>query len=157
MKKNTLFFPVHTKEGFTLIEMLVVLVIIGMLAGLVGPRMFGKVDDAKVKTAKTQIKMLRSTLETMRLDLNRFPTAAEGLAILYHRPSDAGTEKRWKGPYLDEDVPLDPWGNPYKYTVPGRDGLPFALFTLGADGMEGGDGYNTDLGYLPDPDQYDRN
>ncbi len=138
-----------SNEGFTLLEMLVVLVIIGMLAGLVGPRMFGKVDESKVKTAKTQVKMIRGSLETMRLDTNRFPTQAEGLDILYHRPSDAGMARFWKGPYLDEEVPLDPWGNKYQYTVPGKDGLPFALYSFGADGALGGEGFNQDQGYLP--------
>lgn len=146
MKKKS----VNNREyGFTLLEMLVVLVIIGMLAGLVGPRMFGKVDESKVKTAKTQIKMLRGCLETMRLDINRFPTQAEGLAMLYHRPSDPKAAQLWKGPYLDEEVPRDPWGNEYQYTVPGNNGLPFALYSLGADGVKGGDGFNKDLGYLP--------
>lgn len=137
------------EAGFTLLEMLVVLVIIGMLAGLVGPRMFGKVDESKVKTAKTQIKMLRGSLETMRLDINRFPTEAEGLDILYHAPSDPQIAKFWKGPYLDEKTPLDPWGNPYQYSVPGKDGLPFSLYSFGADGKSGGEGLNEDLGYLP--------
>lgn len=137
------------QTGFTLLEMLVVLVIIGMLAGLVGPRMFGKVDDSKVKTAKTQIKMLRGSLETMRLDINRFPTETEGLGILYRAPADPQVVKLWKGPYLDEDVPLDPWGNKYQYTIPGRDGLPFALYSFGADGKSGGEGIAEDIGYLP--------
>lgn len=137
------------EAGFTLLEMLVVLVIIGMLAGLVGPRMFGKVDESKVKTTKTQIKMLRGSLETMRLDINRFPTAAEGLGILYRAPTEPQIAKFWKGPYLDEEVPLDPWGNSYQYTVPGKDGLPFALYSFGADGKSGGEGLNEDLGYLP--------
>ncbi len=137
------------RAGFTLLEMLVVLVIIGMLAGLVGPRMFGKVDESKVKTAKTQIKMIRGSLETMRLDINRFPNSSEGLDILYHAPADPNIAKFWKGPYLDEEVPLDPWGNKYQYTLPGKDGLPFALYSFGADGKRGGEGLNEDLGYLP--------
>ena len=136
-------------KGFTLLEMLVVLVIIGLLAGLVGPRLFTKVDDSKVKTAEVQVKMLKSTLETLNLDMNRFPTEAEGLAILYKRPGDPKARRFWNGPYLDEEVPLDPWGNPYQYSTPGKDGLPFALYSLGPDGKRGGTGKNADIGYLP--------
>lgn len=139
----------NTQSGFTLIEMLVVLVIIGLLAGLVGPRMFGKVDESKVKAAKAQIKMIRGSLETLRLDTGRFPSAEDGLDILFHRPVDEKMSKYWKGPYLDEEVPLDPWNNDYIYQVPGDNGLPFALFSYGADGTEGGSGVNEDIGYLP--------
>lgn len=149
MRKISFSRAMRSQQGFTLLEMLVVLVIIGMLAGLVGPRMFGKVDESKVKTAKTQIKMLRGSLETMRLDINRFPLETEGLDILYHAPAEPQIAKLWKGPYLDEEMPLDPWGNKYQYTVPGKDGLPFALYSFGADGKRGGDGLSEDLGYLP--------
>ena len=130
-------------------EMLVVLVIIGLLAGLVGPRLFSRVDDSKVKTANVQIRMLKGSLETMRLDINRFPQASEGLALLYEKPSSGPLQQLWKGPYLDESVPLDPWGNPYQYSLPGRDGMPFALYSFGADGQLGGTGINEDIGYLP--------
>lgn len=136
-------------RGFTLLEMLVVLVIIGLLAGLVGPRLFGKVDESKVKTAQTQVKMLRGALEAMRLDIGRFPTPQESLAMLYTPPSDDKLKSRWKGPYLDERAPLDPWGNPYQYSYPGAEGQPFALYALGADGQPGGEGYDADIGYLP--------
>jgi len=139
-------------RGFTLLEMLVVLVIIGLLAGLVGPRLFGKVDASKVKTAEAQIKMLRGALETYRLDVGRFPTAAEGLNALYHSPTDAKLKALWHGPYLDEEIPLDPWGNPYQYSFPGREGQPFALYSFGSDGQPGGEGYAADVGYLP-PDR----
>lgn len=140
------------KAGFTLLEMLVVLVIIGLLAGLIGPRMFGRVDESKVKTAQIQLKMLRGTLETMRLDLNRFPTTEEGLSLLYHPPADVQLKPLWKGPYLDDEVPLDPWGMKYQYSVPGGEGQPFALYSLGADGKRGGTGNDQDLGSLP-PEQ----
>lgn len=135
--------------GFTLLEMLVVLVIIGLLAGLVGPRLFGKVDSSKVKAAEAQIKMLRGALETLRLDIGRFPNADEKLSMLYQRPTDEKLKSRWHGPYLDEEVPLDPWGNPYQYTLPGREGQPFALYSFGADGQSGGEEFNADVGYLP--------
>jgi len=139
----------RTHAGFTLLEMLVVLVIIGMLAGLVGPRMFGRVDSSKVKTAQTQIKMLKASLETMRLDTGRFPTQEEGIDMLYTRPSQEPLRSRWQGPYLDEAVPLDPWGNPYQYEVPGAEDQPFALYSLGGDGQLGGSDFNADVGYLP--------
>ncbi len=140
----------HKMSGFTLLEMLVVLVIIGLLAGLVGPRLFTQVDESKVKTAKTQIKMLKGSLETMRLDIGRFPTAQEGLSILNYRPTDQQIKDLWKGPYLDENVPMDPWNYPYQYTTPGTEGRPFALYSFGADGKQGGESYNADIGYLPD-------
>ena len=135
--------------GFTLIEMLVVLVIIGMLAGLVGPKLFTKVDSSKVQTAQAQIKMLKGTLETFRLDIGRFPTEAEGLALLNTPPTDEKLKTRWRGPYLDEALPADPWGNPYQYSLPGSAGQPFALYSLGADGKRGGEGFDADVGYLP--------
>ena len=135
--------------GFSLLEMLVVLVIMGMLAGLVGPRMFGQVDASKAKTANTQIKMLKSSLETMRLDTGRFPTEEEGLDTLFVRPQEEPVRSRWRGPYLDEAVPLDPWGNPYQYSMPGANSQPFALYSFGADGQRGGTDINEDIGYLP--------
>ena len=135
--------------GFTLIEMLVVLVIIGLLAGLVGPKLFGKVDASKVQTAQTQVKMLKGALESMRLDLGRFPTTEEGLALLNAAPKDDKTRSRWRGPYLDDDVPMDPWGTSYQYSVPGSNGQPFALYSFGADGKPGGEGTDADVGYLP--------
>ena len=136
-------------DGFTLIEMLVVLVIIGLLAGLVGPKLFGKVDSSKVQTAQTQVKMLKGALESMRLDIGRFPTTEDGLALLNTQPKDDQTRSRWRGPYLDDDVPLDPWGTPYQYSVPGSNNQPFALYSLGADGKRGGEGADADVGYLP--------
>jgi len=138
-------------RGFTLIEMLVVLVIIGLLAGLVGPKLFGNVDKSKVQTAQVQIKSLKGALETMRLDINRLPTTEEGLALLVTPPTDAGLKAKWKGPYLDDNqVPLDPWGNPYVYQLaPGTNGQPFVLYSYGADGKPGGEGVNADIGFLP--------
>ena len=139
----------HTHRGFTLIEMLVVLVIIGMLAGLVGPKLFGRVDSSKVKTAEVQIKMFRGSLETFRLDVGRFPTQAEGMLVLNRAPSEEAARTRWRGPYLDQDVPLDPWSNPYLYSLPGASGQPFALYSLGADGKRGGESTDADIGVLP--------
>ncbi len=135
--------------GFTLIEMLVVLVIIGLLAGLVGPKLFGKVDSSRVQTAQTQVKMLKGALESMRLDIGRYPTTEEGLALLNTLPKDDKIRGRWRGPYLEDDVPLDPWGMPYQYSVPGLPPQPFALYSFGADGKRGGEGMDADVGNLP--------
>lgn len=138
--------------GFSLLEMLVVLVIIGLLAGLVGPRLFTQVDRAKVNTAEAQIKMMKGALETFRLDVNRFPNMDEGLTVLWQAPADEKAKDLWNGPYLDEAIPDDPWGNPYQYSIPGADNQPFALYSLGADGQRGGEKINKDLGYLPSSD-----
>jgi general secretion pathway protein G len=133
------------RGGFTLIEILVVLVILGLLGGLVGPRIFGNVDKAKVRTAETQVKMLKGALQTFRLDVGRLPTAEEGLRILVER----GAAGRWDGPYLEEGLPEDPWGNPYVYELEPSGTQPFSLYSLGADGAEGGAGIAADIGYLP--------
>ena len=134
--------------GFTLLEMLVVLVIIGLIASLVGPRLFSRVDSSKVQVAETQSRLLRGAVETFRLEVGRIPSAEEGLAVLYTAPTDERARARWRGPYLDEAVPADPWGNPYQYSIPGRDGLPFAIYSWGADGKPGGEGNDADVGFL---------
>lgn len=140
----------HTHiRGFTLLEMLVVLVIVGLLASLVGPKLFNKVDSSKVQTAQTQVKMLKGALETFRLDVGRYPTTAESLLALGTPPQDGRAQAAWKGPYLDGDVPLDPWGTPYQYSTPGSNNAPFALYSLGADGKRGGEGIDADIGLLP--------
>ena len=135
--------------GFSLLEMLVVLVIIGLIASLVGPRLFSRVDSSKVQVADTQARMLRGAVETYRLEVGRLPSVDEGLEALTKPPADERVRNRWRGPYLDEAVPLDPWDNPYEYSIPGRDGMPFALFSLGADGARGGEGNDADVGFLP--------
>lgn len=137
------------QQGFTLLEMIVVLVIIGLLMGLVGPRLFKQADKAKVQTAETQVKMLKGALMTMRLDIGRLPSEQEGLALLNTPPADERIKPFWKGPYLEGGVPLDPWNHPYNYSdKPGAE-QPFTLFSFGADGQLGGDGDNADIGYLP--------
>ena len=135
--------------GFTLLEMIVVLVIIGLIMGLVGPRLFGQADKAKVQTAETQVKMLRGALQTMRLDISRWPTEQEGLALLTTRPASAEAVRGWAGPYLDEAVPLDPWGKPYQYAPQAAGENPFTLYSFGADGKSGGEGQDADVGYVP--------
>lgn len=136
-------------RGFTLLEMLVVLVIIGLLAGLVGPRLFGNVDKSKVTSATTQVKMLRGAVENLRLDIGRYPTPDEGLNLLSRPPTDPALASRWRGPYLEDAVPLDPWNNAYQYSVPGQGGQGFALYSFGADGQRGGEGDAKDIGILP--------
>jgi len=135
--------------GFTLLEMLVVLVIIGLIAGLVGPQLMGRVDTSKVTTADTQARMLKSALDTMRLDIGRYPTKDEGLTLLVTPPKDDRAAPKWQGPYLSEgNVPLDPWGNPYQYdTLPGTNNV--YIYSFGADGQPGGEGVNADVGFVP--------
>ena len=139
----------HT--GFSLLELLVVLVIIGLLAGLVGPRLFGQADKAKQQTASTQVKMLKGSLETLYLDLGRFPSTDEGLSLLTTAAKGKGASL-WNGPYLDDKVPQDPWGATYQYEFTGdrKATRPFYLYSLGADGKKGGDSYDKDVGYLPE-------
>lgn len=132
-------------QGFTLLEMLVVMVIIGLLAGLVGPRMFGKVDSSKVQTAQTQIKMLRSAVGIMQLDIGVAPPQDQGLKWLTEPPADEQLKSLWKGPYIDGKLPLDPWSNPFVYKVPGLNGQPFSIISYGLDGKEGGEGLAADL------------
>ena len=136
------------QRGFNLIELMVVLVILGLLAGLVGPRLLGSVESSKVRTADTQVKMLKGALLTYRLDIGRFPSTSEGLAALMAPPADAA--EYWKGPYLDDELPLDPWRTPYRYEFPADNLQGYALYSLGAAAQPGGEGNNADIGYLPD-------
>jgi len=137
-------------KGFTLLEMLVVLVIIGLLAGLVGPQLLGRVDTSKVTAADTQVRMLKASIETMRLDIGRFPTQEEGLQLLMQAPQDERIARKWRGPYLSENVPMDPWGNPYNYRP--LTGTTMALFSFGADGQLGGEGIDADIGFFAQSD-----
>lgn len=139
----------HRARGFTLLEMIVVLVLIGLIMGLVGPRLFAQADKAKVQTAETQVRMLRGALETMRLDIGRYPTEQEGLELLVDAPADRRLSTKWSGPYLDEDLPLDPWKNPYQFSARPSESRPFSLYSHGADGQAGGEGFDADVGYLP--------
>jgi general secretion pathway protein G len=128
--------------GFTLVELLVVLAIIALLAGLVGPRVLNQLGGAKSKTALVQIRDLEQGLEMFKLDVGRYPTTNEGLEALMEQPSGAAG---WNGPYMKSEIPLDPWKRPYEYRFPGQRG-EIDLFTHGADGTPGGEGENADIG-----------
>jgi general secretion pathway protein G len=128
-------------RGFTLLELLVVLVIIGLLAGFVGPRLFGQIGKSEVKVARAQIDALGKALDQYRIDTGRYPSTQQGLAALVERPAD---EPRWQGPYLAKAVPPDPWGRAYVYRSPGERG-DYELLSLGRDGVPGGDGDSADL------------
>lgn len=123
-----------SQRGFTLLELLVVMVIIGLLAGYVGPRFFSQIGKSEVKAARAQIDGLEKALDQFRLDNGRYPTTEEGLKALVERPS---TTSKWSGPYLKKAVPLDPWERPYIYKAPGEHG-EFDLSSLGKDGQAGG-------------------
>ena len=129
-------------KGFTLLELLVVIVIIGLLAGYVAPRYFGQVGKSEVQVARAQIDSLEKALDQYRLDTRHYPSAEQGLGALVNKPVE---EANWAGPYLKKSVPNDPWGHPYVYRVPGSKG-DFDLYSLGRDGKPGGSGEDADIG-----------
>ena len=139
----------YRRAGYTLVELMVVLVILGLLIGLVAPNFFGRFEKAHVDAANIQMKSLYGALQTYRLDIGRYPTTSQGLAALIEAPAEVADY--WHGPYLDADaVPLDPWKAPYRYEQPADTRHGFALYSLGADGATGGEDYDADIGYLPE-------
>jgi general secretion pathway protein G len=122
-------------NGFTLLELLVVIVIIGLLASYVGPKYFGQLGKSEVTVARAQLEAFSQALDTYRLDMGRYPSAEEGLRALVIRPAgaEASPTARWNGPYLKTEVPLDPWGRPYQYRTPGGRG-EYEVASLGQDG-----------------------
>ena len=128
-------------RGFTLLELLVVMVIIGLLAAYVGPKYFSQVGKSEVKMAQAQIDSLEKALHQYRLDVGNYPTTEQGLNALVARP---GNEIKWQGPYLGKAPPPDPWGKPYQYIYPGEH-AEFDLFSLGKDGQPGGTGDAADI------------
>ena len=129
-------------RGFTLLELLVVIVIIGLLAAYVGPKYFSQLGKSEVTVAKAQIEAFDKSLDTYRLDVGRYPTAEEGLGALMTAPPSAGT--KWNGPYLKKGVPQDPWGRVYQYRSPGSK-AEYEILSLGKDGQPGGTGDNADI------------
>ena len=132
--------------GFTLIELLVVIIVLGLLAALVGPRILGRVSEAKTATARTQIELLGTALDNYRLDTGSYPTTEQGLDALQKAPTHEPIPLNWRGPYVKRDVPADPWGRPYVYKSPGEHNpTSYDLSTLGRDGQSGGEGEDADV------------
>ena len=136
-------------KGFTLLELLVVIVIIGLLAGYVAPRYFSQVGRSEVQVARAQIESLEKALDQFRLDTRHYPSAEQGLDALVMKPAN---EANWSGPYLKKAVPTDPWGRAYVYRTPGSRG-EFDLYSLGKDGKPGGTGEDADIGIGAEPSQ----
>ncbi len=138
---------IRTSAGFTLIELMVVIIILGLLAAIVMPRIVGETDKARYGAALAQMRILEDSLKRYKLDNGVFPTTEQGLDALVRRPGVGRLVPNWpEGGYLDkQEVPRDPWGNPYLYISPGQHSPDYDLKSLGADGLEGGDGYNADI------------
>ncbi len=130
----------YSHKGFTLIELMVVVIIIGLMAALVAPRFFGKVEKSKLNAAQAQIELFGLALDQFRLDVGRYPASSEGLEAL-RTNSAIG---KWEGPYLKKEIPQDPWGRSYAYASPGSHG-DYDIISYGADGVLGGDGVNQDI------------
>ena len=142
MQKKKKKHLVRNSKGFTLIELMVVVVILGLLAALVAPKVINKLGKANTNTAYTQIQLFGTALDSFRLDTGRYPNSSEGLQALIASPSGG---EGWNGPYLKkEEIPDDPWGNPYNYKAPGDHG-DYDLYSYGKDGSDGGEGENRDV------------
>ena len=143
--------PARSRQtGFSLLELIVVLVILGLLAGVVGSKVIGWLDRGTHETARIQLEQLRQALSMFRLECGRYPTTGEGLQALVENP---GSMRGWDGPYLEDSyVPKDPWDNEYQYRCPGENG-DYDLWTYGADGASGGDGVNADITSWKPPDR----
>jgi general secretion pathway protein G len=133
--------PARDQRGFTLLELLIVVIILGLLAALVGPELFGTLEKAKSQVAKTQLEIFAGSLDRFRLDVGRYPSTEEGLQSLRDNVNNL---PKWSGPYLKKDIPPDPWGNPYQYLCPGTKG-EYDLYSFGADGKPGGEEEDADV------------
>jgi general secretion pathway protein G len=129
-------------DGFTLLELLVVILIIGLLTGIVAPRFLSQIGRSETTTAKAQIANFDKALEAFRIDMGRYPTESEGLKALVTAP---GSDPRWRGPYMKDDIPNDPWGTPYAYHCPSTRGKDFDIVSLGRDRAVGGSGDDADI------------
>jgi general secretion pathway protein G len=130
------------RRGFTLLELLVVILIIGLLTGIVGPRFLGQISKSEVTTARAQMDAFDKALQGFRIDMGRYPTSAEGLQVLVTAPP---SEPRWRGPYLKDAVPTDPWGSAYQYRQPSSRGKDYDLQSYGRDRAPGGSGDDADI------------
>lgn len=141
-----MFMKSKENSGFTLIELMVVIVILGILAAIIAPKIIGRTDEAKVTEAKVQIKNLETALKLYKLDSGAYPSTEQGLEALVQRPSAGAIPRNWReGGYLEKKkVPSDPWGNPFVYASPGLHG-DYDIISYGADGVAGGEGYNRDI------------
>lgn len=134
------------RRGFTLIELLVVIAIIATLASVVAPALFGNVGEAKRAAGRAQLDVLGLALDAYRLDVGAYPSAGDGLAALRSAPGDEAARQRWRGPYLRQEVPLDPWDRPWAYRIPGvANPASYDLYSLGRDGRIGGSGEDEDI------------
>jgi general secretion pathway protein G len=131
----------HSQRGFTLLELLVVLVVLGLLAGIVAPKYFSQLGRSQVKVARAQIEGLSKALDLYRLEVGHYPTTEQGLAALVVAPAE---ETRWTGPYLQKAVPQDPWGRNYTYRYPGENS-EYDLLSMGKDGQPGGEGEDAEI------------
>jgi general secretion pathway protein G len=132
----------NRESGFTLLELLVVILIIGLLTGIVAPRFLGQINRSEITAAKAQLEALDKALQAYRIDTGRYPSTAQGLGALLQQPAD---ETRWRGPYLQGELPTDPWGSAYQYRVPGANNKDFELLSLGKDRAPGGQGDDADI------------
>jgi len=129
----------NSSKGFTLIELLIVMAILGMLAALVGPKLFNQIGKGRISTAATQMSSMEVALDAYRLDMFKYPSSLEDLL------KNSSNSPKWNGPYMKKGIPKDPWGNEYQYKKPGREGRDYDLYSFGADGREGGEKDDADI------------
>lgn len=132
----------RSARGFTLLELLVVILIIGLLTGIVAPRFLGQIGRSETTAARAQLDAFDKALQAYRVDTGRFPSTAQGLRALVTQPSD---EPRWRGPYMRDDIPVDPWGSAYQYRNPGTGTKDYDLLSYGRDRAQGGSGEDADI------------
>ena len=142
MSRTRQIGPASLQVGFTLLELLVVILIIGLLTGIVAPRFLGQVSRSEATAARSQLDAFDKALQAYRIDTGRFPSAAQGLKALVVQPPD---EARWHGPYMRDDIPVDPWGGVYQYRSPGTGSKEYDLLSYGRDRAPGGTGEDADI------------